>query len=221
MSTLQGDELRQAAGQARAVNEQLAGGATVVITTTTIIIILLIVILIVALAVIAVPARPRRWLASRPPCLCGDGHVPTPAAAAAAAGSVPSADRSSLRRRRGRDGDALLGRAGCLSRRLRAARRSLGGRHPRRPRSSRDLRAARLDRRRRAAAIAPSSTQGARPRPSGDRIDRRSARAAFTTLSSSSAPGDGRPARSRARAVARCSTRHGSTRRGRNPIAGC
>jgi hypothetical protein len=50
VSTLQGDELRQAAGQARAVNQDLAGGATVVITTTTIIIILLIVILIIALA---------------------------------------------------------------------------------------------------------------------------------------------------------------------------
>ncbi len=32
---LQGDELRQAAGQARTVNQDLAGGATVVITTTT------------------------------------------------------------------------------------------------------------------------------------------------------------------------------------------
>lgn len=50
VSTLQGDELRQAAGQARTVNQDLAGGATVVITTTTIIIILLIVILIIALA---------------------------------------------------------------------------------------------------------------------------------------------------------------------------
>src|SRR5260370_38857732 len=49
VSTLQGDELRRAAGQARAVNQDLAGGATVVITTTTIIIILLIIILIVAL----------------------------------------------------------------------------------------------------------------------------------------------------------------------------
>src|SRR5258708_29573262 len=48
VSTLQGDELRQAAGQARAVNQDLAGGATVGITTTTIIIILLIIILIVA-----------------------------------------------------------------------------------------------------------------------------------------------------------------------------
>src|SRR5439155_27337184 len=38
VSTLQGDELRQAAGQARAVNKDLSGGATVVITTTTIII---------------------------------------------------------------------------------------------------------------------------------------------------------------------------------------
>ena len=50
VSTLQGDELRQAAGQARAVNSQLAGGDTIVITTTTIIIILLIVILIAVLA---------------------------------------------------------------------------------------------------------------------------------------------------------------------------
>jgi hypothetical protein len=50
VSTLQGDQLRQAAGQARAVNQDLAGGATVVITTTTIIIVLLVIILIVALA---------------------------------------------------------------------------------------------------------------------------------------------------------------------------
>ena len=50
VSMLQGDELRQAASQARTVNQDLAGGATVVITTTTIIIILLVVILIVALA---------------------------------------------------------------------------------------------------------------------------------------------------------------------------
>jgi hypothetical protein len=50
VSTLQGDELRQAAGQARTVNTQLAGGDTIVITTTTIIIILLIVILIAVLA---------------------------------------------------------------------------------------------------------------------------------------------------------------------------
>ena len=50
VSTLQGDELRQAASQARAINQDLAGGATVVITTTTIIIILLVIILIVALA---------------------------------------------------------------------------------------------------------------------------------------------------------------------------
>jgi hypothetical protein len=47
VSTLQGDELRRAAGQARAVNQDLAGGATVVITTTTIIILLLVVILII------------------------------------------------------------------------------------------------------------------------------------------------------------------------------
>lgn len=50
MSTLQGDELRQAASQARTVNQDLAGGATVVITTTTIILILLVVIIIIALA---------------------------------------------------------------------------------------------------------------------------------------------------------------------------
>jgi len=50
VSTLQGDELRRAASQARTVNHDLAGGATVVVTTTTIIIVLLIIILIVALA---------------------------------------------------------------------------------------------------------------------------------------------------------------------------
>ena len=50
LSTLQGDELRQAAGQARVVNQDLAGGATVVITTTTIILILLVIIIIIALA---------------------------------------------------------------------------------------------------------------------------------------------------------------------------
>lgn len=49
VSTLQGDELRQAASRARSVNQDLAGGATVVITTTTIILILLVIILIVAL----------------------------------------------------------------------------------------------------------------------------------------------------------------------------
>lgn len=50
LATLQGDDLRQAASQARAVNQDLAGGATVVITTTTIIIILLIILIIVAIA---------------------------------------------------------------------------------------------------------------------------------------------------------------------------
>jgi hypothetical protein len=50
VSTLQGDDLRQAASQARAVNQDLVGGATVVITTTTIIIILLVILLIVAVA---------------------------------------------------------------------------------------------------------------------------------------------------------------------------
>ena len=49
VSTLQGDQLRQAAAQARAVNQDLAGGSTVVISTTTIIIILLVIILVVAL----------------------------------------------------------------------------------------------------------------------------------------------------------------------------
>ena len=50
VSTLQGDDLRQAASQARAVNQDLAGGTTVVITTTTVIIILLVVIIIILLA---------------------------------------------------------------------------------------------------------------------------------------------------------------------------
>lgn len=51
VATLEGDDLRQVASQARQVNNDLAGGATtVVITTTTIIIILLIVIIIVLLA---------------------------------------------------------------------------------------------------------------------------------------------------------------------------
>ena len=50
LGTLQGNDLRTAASQARAVNQDLAGGATVVITTTTIIIILLIILLIVAVA---------------------------------------------------------------------------------------------------------------------------------------------------------------------------
>ena len=49
VSTLQGDELRQADSQARAVNQDLAGGTTVVITTTTIIIVLLIILIIVAI----------------------------------------------------------------------------------------------------------------------------------------------------------------------------
>jgi hypothetical protein len=49
VATLQGDDLRQAADQARAVNQDLAGGATLVITTTTIIIVLLIILIIVAI----------------------------------------------------------------------------------------------------------------------------------------------------------------------------
>jgi hypothetical protein len=51
VSTLQGDDLRQLAEQARQVDNNLAGGqSTLVISTTTIIIILLLVILIVAIA---------------------------------------------------------------------------------------------------------------------------------------------------------------------------
>ena len=50
VSTLQGDDLRQLADQARHADNQLAGGAsTVVISTTTILIVLLIVLLIVSL----------------------------------------------------------------------------------------------------------------------------------------------------------------------------
>lgn len=48
VSTLQGDELHQAANQARQVDSQLAGGAdTIVLSTTTIIIIILLIILLV------------------------------------------------------------------------------------------------------------------------------------------------------------------------------
>jgi hypothetical protein len=51
ISTLDGQDLRDLASQARQVHNDLAGGAsTVVISTTTIIIVLLIIILIVALA---------------------------------------------------------------------------------------------------------------------------------------------------------------------------
>jgi hypothetical protein len=51
VSTLQGQELRDLASQARQVNDDLAGGAsTVTISTTTIIIVLLIIILIVLIA---------------------------------------------------------------------------------------------------------------------------------------------------------------------------
>ena len=48
VSTLQGDELRQAANQARQVDAQLAGGSdTIVLSTTTIIIIILLIILLI------------------------------------------------------------------------------------------------------------------------------------------------------------------------------
>ena len=50
VSTLQGDDLKDLASQARQAENDLAGGATVVITTTTIILILLIIILIVLIA---------------------------------------------------------------------------------------------------------------------------------------------------------------------------
>ncbi len=47
VSTLNGDDLRQIAGQARAAEQDLVGGASVTISTTVIIIALLIVILII------------------------------------------------------------------------------------------------------------------------------------------------------------------------------
>src|SRR5215472_15169834 len=47
VSTLQGDELRQAASQARQIDAQLAGGDTIVLSTTTIIIIILLIILLI------------------------------------------------------------------------------------------------------------------------------------------------------------------------------
>ena len=51
VSTLQGQDLRDVASQARQVNDELAGGAsTVTISTTTIIIVLLVIILIVVIA---------------------------------------------------------------------------------------------------------------------------------------------------------------------------
>ncbi len=51
VSTLQGDDLRQIATQARQANNDLAGGAsTIVISTTTIIIVLLLIILVVLIA---------------------------------------------------------------------------------------------------------------------------------------------------------------------------
>ncbi len=51
VSTLQGDDLRQIAQQARQADDSIAGGAsTIVISTTTIIIVLLLIILIVAIA---------------------------------------------------------------------------------------------------------------------------------------------------------------------------
>jgi hypothetical protein len=51
VSTLQGEELRDLAKQARQAQDDLSGGAsTVVISTTTIIIVLLLVILIIAIA---------------------------------------------------------------------------------------------------------------------------------------------------------------------------
>jgi hypothetical protein len=48
--TLEGDDLKELAKQARQAQDGLAGGATVVITTTTIILILLLVIIIILVA---------------------------------------------------------------------------------------------------------------------------------------------------------------------------
>ena len=57
----QGDDLRQAAPQARQVNQDLAGGATVVITTTTIILVLLVIILSSSCwSIVRVPGLGRR-----------------------------------------------------------------------------------------------------------------------------------------------------------------
>ena len=51
VSTLQGDDLRQIASQARQANTDLAGGASnIVISTTTLIIVLLLIILVVLIA---------------------------------------------------------------------------------------------------------------------------------------------------------------------------
>ncbi len=51
VSALQGDDLQQAAAQARQVQNDLAGGAsTIVISTTTVIIVLLLILLIVVVA---------------------------------------------------------------------------------------------------------------------------------------------------------------------------
>ena len=50
VSTLQGDDLRELASQARQVQNDLAGGSNVVISTTTIIIVLLVIIRIVLIA---------------------------------------------------------------------------------------------------------------------------------------------------------------------------
>jgi hypothetical protein len=50
VATLDPAQLAQAADQARAVDQNLAGGATVVVTTTTIIIVLLLIILLVVIA---------------------------------------------------------------------------------------------------------------------------------------------------------------------------
>jgi hypothetical protein len=51
IGSLQGNDLRELASQARSADQQLAGGAsTIVISTTTIIIILLVILLIVAIA---------------------------------------------------------------------------------------------------------------------------------------------------------------------------
>ena len=86
--------------------------------------------------------------------------LPAASAARLSRRSLSSADRSAVRRRRGRDGDALLGRAGHLRRRVRAARGSFGRRHPH-VRARRRARERALDGRRR------SGRRGAAARGAG------------------------------------------------------
>ena len=87
------------------------------------------------------------------------------ASAPAFSRSLSSPDRSAVRRRRGRDGDALLGRARRLRRRVCAAGRSVRRRHPH-VGAGRRARGARLDSRARAAGICRvCARRSARGRP--------------------------------------------------------